>query len=245
MFIRNIVTLRSLSRTTPYFRAQVFWYCAVERCARVPTARLPMKFLFLLWITIRGTFDAAIWATAVWCLLYSLPNVSWPHCFWAFLAFHFIGNLPAVKYINTHTRQECFSYMRYESRLAVLSIISAPLISIIPTVGAIILLTFLQVWTSLETHWLHTWLFVTCIVYLFLKGREKRRMTRPANSTSLQRSGGVWKLRADPEAQIVMNGVVEQPPREEWARSPEPSGKVTRSSPRSVNGSRSGRVIDV
>ena len=205
-----------------------------------------MKFLFLLWITIRGSFDAAIWATAVWCLLYSFPNVSWQQCFWVFLAFHIIGNLPAVKFINTHARQECFSYMRHDSRLAVLSIISAPLISIIPTAGAIVLLTFLQTWTSLETHWLHTWLFVTCIVYLLLKGREKRRIARPSKSASLQRSESVWRMGSDPEARVVVtNGVVEQAPREEWTRSAESSDRLRRSAPKKVNGSRSGRVIDV
>src|SRR6266550_767242 len=128
-----------------------------------------MKFLFLLWITVRATFDASVWATAVWCLLYSFINVLWLQCFWIFLAIHFIGNLSSVRHISIHTRQDCFSYMRLESMSVGLSIFCAPIISILPTVAAIVLLSFLQVWTNLETHWLHTWLFVTCVVYNLLR----------------------------------------------------------------------------
>jgi hypothetical protein len=146
-----------------------------------------MKFMFLLWIAIRSTFDAFVWATAAWCLLYSFTNVLWLQCFWIFLAIHFIENLSLVKYSSSHTRRDCFSYMRLESILVCLSILYAPIISILPAVGAILLLSLLQAWTNLETHWLHTWLFVTCVVYNLLRGREKRRMAVHASSTLLQR----------------------------------------------------------
>jgi hypothetical protein len=141
-----------------------------------------MKFLFLLWITIRGIFDASVWATAVWCLLYSFTNVLWLQCFWIFLAIHLIGNLSFWKYICTQTRRDCFSYLRLDLMFVGLSILYAPIISILPTVAVIVLLSFLQVWTDLETHWLHTCLFVTCVVYNVLRVREKRRMALPARS---------------------------------------------------------------
>jgi hypothetical protein len=198
-----------------------------------------MKFLFLLWITIRGTFDASVWATAVWCLLYSFTNVLWLQCFGIFLAIHFIWNLSFLKYISTHTRQDCFSYLRLELVLFGLSILYAPIISILPTVGAIVLLSFLQTWTNLETHWLHTFLFVTCVVYNLLRGREKRRMALHANSNLVQRH------RTDPGAGIVAKDGVELLHCEEWVDSQEPPGKVARSARKAAKGRRSVRVIDV
>jgi|HubBroStandDraft_6_1064221.scaffolds.fasta_scaffold443299_2 hypothetical protein len=204
-----------------------------------------MKFLFLLWIAIGGIFNASVWATAAWCVLYSFSSILWLHCFWIFLAIRFIGNLSFVKYISTHTREDCFSYMRREATLVGLSIIFAPIISILPTVAAIVFLSLLQVWTNLEAHWLHTWLLVSCLVYQLLRGREMRRMGLHPNRRPFQRPRSIWKLRIDPAAGIVAKGVVEQPHGEERVGSPHRPGKVARSAQKAANGSRSVRVIDV
>jgi hypothetical protein len=204
-----------------------------------------MKFLFLLWIAIGGIFNASVWATAAWCVLYSFSSILWLQCFWIFLAIRFIGSPSFVKYISTHTREDCFSYMRREARLVGLSIIFAPIISILPSVAAIVFLSLLQVWTNLETHWLHTWLLVTCLVYHLLRGREMRRIGLHLNCGPLQRPRSIWKLRIDPGAGIVAKGVVEQPHGEESVGSPHPPGKVARSAQKAANGSRSVRVIDV
>src|SRR5580704_2585916 len=137
-----------------------------------------MRILFLLWITIRGTFEASVWATAVWCSLYSFTNILWLQCFWVFMPIHFIWNISFVAYVRTHTKQDCLFYMRQESMLVGLSIIHAIIISILPTIAAIVLLSLLEVWTKLETHWLHTWLFVACVVYHLSRRSRKRRMAR-------------------------------------------------------------------
>ena len=152
-----------------------------------------MRFLFLLWITIRGTFEASVWATAVWCSLYSFTNILWLQCFWVFIPIHFIWNISFVEYLRTHTKQDCLFYMRQESMLVGLSIIHAIIISILPTIAAIVLLSLLEVWTKLETHWLHTWLFVACVVYNLSRGSGKRRMAVP--NDFLQSDGSVWELR--------------------------------------------------
>jgi hypothetical protein len=201
-----------------------------------------MKFLFLLWIAIGGIFNASVGATAAWCVIYSFSSVSWLQCFWVILAIRFLGNLSFVTYVNTHTKEDCFSYLRREATLVGLSIIFAPIIAILPTVAAIVLLSLLQVWTNLETHWLHTWLLVTCLVYHLLRGREMQRMGLHRNSKPLQRPRSIWKLRMVPGARIMAKGVVEQPPCEEWVGSPLPPGKVARSAQKAA---RSGRVIDV
>jgi hypothetical protein len=204
-----------------------------------------MKFLFLLWIAMVGIFDASIWATAAWCVLYSFSTVSWLQCFWISLAIRFIGSLSFVKYIRTHTREDCFSYIRRESKLIGLSIISAPFLSILPTVGAILLLSLLQVWTNLETHWLHAWLLVTCLVYNLCRMREARKKALQANNQLFQRSGSIWKLRSDPGDHIGAEDEVGQPHREDRPGSRKSPAKVAGSSRKAARGPRSMRVIDV
>jgi hypothetical protein len=203
-----------------------------------------MKVLFLLWMAIGSIFSACVWATAAWCVLYSFTSVSWLQCFWVCLAIRLVGNLSFATYISTHTKEDCFSYMRREATLVGLSIIFAPIISILPTVAAIVLLSLLQVWTNLETHWLHTWLLVTCLVYHLLRGREMRRMGLHPKSQPLQRPGSIWKLRMYPSPRMVAKGVVEQP-HEESVASPHPRGKVASSAQKAPKRSRSVRVIDV
>ena len=157
-----------------------------------------MKVLFLLWIAMRCILDAAAWATALWCLLYSFTSVQWLQCFWVFLAIHFVGNLPSAKYIRTHTRRDCLALMRRESVLVCLSILCAPIIAILPAIASILLLSYLQAWTNLETHWLHTLLFVTCVVYNLLRGREKRRKALHENSERAE-----WVGSLDSEGKVV------------------------------------------
>ena len=156
-----------------------------------------MKFLFLLWITIRGIFEASVWATAAWCLLYSFTNVLWLQCFWVFIPIHIIWNMSFVEYVRTHTKQDCLSYMRIESMSVGLSIIHALILSILPTIAAIVLLSLLEVWTNLETHWLHTWLLVACIVYSFARRSGKRRIAVPVNDF-LQSHGSAREVQTSP-----------------------------------------------
>jgi hypothetical protein len=184
---------------------------------RVPTFLASMKFLFLFWIAIRGILDVSIGATAAWCALYSFSNVSWLQCFWIILAIHFVGNLSLITIIRTQTREDCFAYIRRESMLVGLSIISAPILAILPTVAVIVLLSLLQVWTNLETHWLHTWLLVTCLAYILLRAREARKMALRAKSQRSQSPKNVWK----------------------------PSGENFGSAPKAPQSPRSRRVIDV
>jgi hypothetical protein len=66
--------------------------------------------------------------------------------------------------------------MRLELLSVGVAIITALPTSTIPTAAAIVLLSLLEVWTHLETHWLHTWLFVACVVYILARGSGKRRI---------------------------------------------------------------------
>jgi hypothetical protein len=191
-----------------------------------------------------GIFDASIWATAIWCVLYSFSTVSWLQCFWISLAIRFIGSLSFLKYIRTHTGEDCFSYIRREWKMIALFIISAPILSILPTIGAILLLSFLQVWTNLETHWLHTWLLVTCLVYNLCRVCDARKMALQANNQLFQRSGSIWKTKSDPGARIGAKDEVGQPDHEDRPGWQSPA-KVAGTSRKAARGPRSVRVIDI
>jgi hypothetical protein len=145
-----------------------------------------MKFVFLLfWVTFWGVIDASIWATALWCLL-GYFNVLWLQCFWAFIPIHFVWNISVMKYGSTHTRQDCLFYMRRESMSMGVALILALATSIIPTVAVILLLSLSELWTNLQTHWLHTWLCVTCILYIFARGSEKKKMTTHTRARTVE-----------------------------------------------------------
>jgi hypothetical protein len=203
-----------------------------------------IKFLFLLWIIIRGTLDAAVSATAVWCILYSFTKVIWPQCFWMFLALHFIWDLSLVKYVRTHTRQDCFLYLRLESISVVFSILHGLILSLLPTIAVIVLLSLTEVYTGLETHWLHSWLLVACVVYILSRGRGKRRMASRVNDFS-QSQRDIRKDRTAPEVGVEWKVVGGPSPDAERAGSRKYSGTVARSAPAAAKSSRVGRVIDV
>jgi hypothetical protein len=108
----------------------------------------------------------------------------------------------------------------------------------------IIFLSLIEVYTGLETHWLHTWLLVACVIYVLSRARAKRRMALRANDFSQSRPG-VRKDRNHPGTEDEWNVVVEQCPREVRAASREYSSKAARSAPPGPKRSRGGRVIDV
>ena len=203
-----------------------------------------IKFFFLLWIIVRGTLDAAVSATAVWCILYSFTKVIWPQCFWLFLAIHFIWDLSLVKYVRTHTKQDCFLYLRLESISVVFSILHGLILSLLPTIAVIVLLSLTEVYTGLETHWLHSWLLVACVVYAISRGRGKRRMAVRANDFS-QSLRDIRKDQTAPEAGVEWKVVGGPSPDEERAGSRKYSSTVARSAPTGAKSSRAGRVIDV
>lgn len=147
-----------------------------------------MKLLFLLWITIREAFDAAVWATAAWCILCYFSNVLWLQCFGISVAIQFLSNVPLLSYIKDHTNQDCLNYMRVESTVVGRSIIHGLILSPLLVVVAIVFLSVLQVWTNLETHWLHTLLFVACVIYIFSRATGQRRMVSLAHAKSVRRA---------------------------------------------------------
>jgi hypothetical protein len=135
-----------------------------------------MKFAFALWITILGAFDASVWATAMWCILGYFTDVSWLQWFGICIPIRFIWNLFSANSVNIHTKQDFLFRIRLELLSAGIASFFAVTTSIIPTIPAIALLSLLEVWTNLKTHWFHTWLFVACAVYIFTKAESKRQL---------------------------------------------------------------------
>jgi hypothetical protein len=144
-----------------------------------------MKFVFLLWVAFWSAIDASIWATASWCLL-GYFEILWFQCFWVFMLLHLVWHIPAMKYGISRTNEDCLLYMRRESTSIGVALILALPSSIIPTAAAILLLSLLELWTNLETHWLHTWLCVTCVLYIAIKAGQKKRITTRTRTRTVQ-----------------------------------------------------------
>jgi hypothetical protein len=183
-------------------------------------------------------------ATAAWCILYLFTKVLWPQCFWVFVAIHLIWDFSLVKYVRTHTSQDCFLYLRLESISVVLSTLHGLILSLLPAIAVIVFLSLIEVYTGLKTHWFHTWLLVACVIYLLSRSRGKRRMALRANDFSPSQPG-IRKGRNPPSTGDEWKFVDEQYPREERLASREYSSKATRSVPFGANRSRVRRVIDV
>ena len=148
-----------------------------------------MKFVFLFWVTFWSVIDAAIWATASWCLL-GYFEILWFQCFWVFLLVQLVCKIPAMKFGIIRTNEDCLLYMRREAMSIGVALILALPISIIPTVAAILLLSLLELWTNLQTHWSHTWLGVTCMLYIAAKATQKKSITTHTRARTVQDGAG-------------------------------------------------------
>ena len=107
---------------------------------------------------------------------------------------HLVWNIPAMKYGITRTNEDCLLYMRRESMSIGVALILALPTSIIPTAAAILLLSLLELWTNLQTHWLHTWLCVTCVLYISVKASQKKRITTYARTRTVQDVAGRYRF---------------------------------------------------
>lgn len=168
------------SSCPPIRRTKSLWYTHVSRF---------MKFAFLLWVALWSVIDASIWATASWCLL-GYFNILWFQCFWVFMLVHCVWNIPAIKFGSTRTNEDCLHYMRRESMSIGVALILALGTSIIPTAALILVLSISELWTKLQTHWLHTWLCVTCVLYIAVKASQKKRLTTYTRARTVQKAVG-------------------------------------------------------
>ncbi len=161
-----------------------------------------------------------------------------------FLAIHFIGDFSLVKYVRSHPRQDCFLYLRLESISVVLSTFYGLVLSLLPAIAVIVILSLMEVYTGLKTHWLHTWLLVACVIYVLSRGRGKRRMALRVNDFSPSQPE-FRKDRHPPGTEDEWQVVGEQSLREDRVGLREYSSKAARSASADVKRSRVGRVIDV
>jgi hypothetical protein len=124
----------------------------------------------------RSTFEAAVWATAIWSVV-SFTGAVWTPCFWVFAAVHYVMNLCFVEYVETHSAEDRRFFVRLESLLVGAAIIQAIITSIIPTIAGMILLKVTSGWTHIKPDWLHVWLFVVCVAYNLSRSAGKRRLS--------------------------------------------------------------------
>ena len=107
---------------------------------------------------------------------------------------HLVWNIPVIKYGSAQTNEDCLLYVRRESMSIGVALILALGTSIIPTAAAILLLSISELWTKLQTHWLHTWLCVTCALYIAAKASEKKRMTTYTRARTVQNTVGRYRF---------------------------------------------------
>jgi hypothetical protein len=183
-------------------------------------------------------------ATAAWCVLYLFTKVLWPECFWVFVSIHLISDFSLSKYVRTHTRQDCFLYLRLESISVVLSTLHGLVLSLLPAIAVIVFLSLIEVYTGLKTHWFHTWLLVACVIYVFSRGQGKQRLALRVNDFS-ECQPSIRKDRNLPGTGDEWKVVVEKYSREDRVGSRQYSSKAARSASHGARRSPVGRVIDV
>src|SRR5258708_39407149 len=89
-----------------------------------------------------------------------------------------VWNIPAMKYGSTRTSEDCLLYMRRESSSIGVALFLALATSIIPTAGAILLLSLSELSTSPPTHWLPPSLGFAASAYRRAPALQ-RRLTPP------------------------------------------------------------------
>jgi hypothetical protein len=56
-----------------------------------------MKLLLVTWTGVRVGLEAAVWATAFWCVSDSFFDIQWLHFYWVFLVILFLDGLSVIK----------------------------------------------------------------------------------------------------------------------------------------------------
>jgi hypothetical protein len=164
----------------------------------------PMKYLLIAWTLIRSCFEASVWATAAWCVLFPffrhgqpLPasggwnSLLWLQCFGLSLAVQLAINHRIITFAFKHSANGCQQFIKVDSMFVGSAILLALISSVIPAIGGIVLLNLTIRWTHMPPNWLRTWLFVLCICYSYFRSKGKQVQTEEAErmvpvSTSLR-----------------------------------------------------------
>ena len=130
-----------------------------------------MKFLLILWTTIRNAFEGAVWATLVWTASESFFDVEWIYLFWGFFAILCLQGLKVLGAEPWLGR----AMVTIDPMLVGLAIWQAVMCALIPTVIAIVVGNMISSWTQRVPDWLHVFLFFGCAFYIFWRRNGKRK----------------------------------------------------------------------
>jgi hypothetical protein len=130
-----------------------------------------MKFLFLIWTVVRNTFEAAVWATAVWTCLDSFYDIEWIYLFWVFFAILFLIGGKVIG-VEPYLVQ---AFLVIDLGVVALAILQALTTSLIPTALAIVIFNLISRWTHKEPDWLHVFLFFACAFYILWRRNGKHK----------------------------------------------------------------------
>jgi len=149
-----------------------------------------MKFLLVCWTALRLVFEAAVWATAIWCVSDCFFEIPWVLFYWVFLIVLFVHGFWVVRKfleINLSLDTASGSIQQRKSSLALLlidlslvgwAILMSFLTSWIPAAIVIAVISVLSLWTGRQPDWLHVWLFFACVFYLSWRQQGARGAMR-------------------------------------------------------------------
>ncbi len=150
-----------------------------------------MKSFLIAWIVIRSGFEASVWSTAAWCVLYALLRKGETHAaiseshgaFWfqlygLILAIHLLLTSRRIGFLLNRSGKECQDFMRVDFMFVAGAILLAFITSVPPALGGIILLYIIFPWTGILPDWLPWWLFLLCMCYICFRATERQPSTR-------------------------------------------------------------------
>jgi hypothetical protein len=130
-----------------------------------------MKGLLVIWIVVRISFEAVVWATLVWTASESFYPIEWISLFWVFFAILFIlglkvmGAEPWLAGVMLVT----------DPMLVGMAVLQAVMCALIPTVITIVVANLISSWTHMVPDWLHVFLFFGCGFYILWRRNGKQR----------------------------------------------------------------------
>jgi hypothetical protein len=154
-----------------------------------------IKPFLIAWMVMRSSFEASVWATAAWCVLYAFlrkaeaysataekHGVLWLPLFGVFLAMQFLLTSRQIGCLLNRSEKECQDFMKGDCMFVVGAILLAFITAFTPALGGIVLLYLILPWTGILADWLPWWWFLLSICYMCFRCTAKQ--TNPADRGS-------------------------------------------------------------
>jgi hypothetical protein len=127
-----------------------------------------MKFLLILWTTLRNAFEASVWATLVWTAAEPFHPIRWIYAFWIFFTILFLQGLKVLGAEPWLARV----MVMIDPLLVGSAIWQGVMCALIPAVVTIVVANLTSSW---HPDWLRVFLFFACGFYTLWRSNGKRK----------------------------------------------------------------------